>query len=280
MVILDIDRDIPDAGSLESIFFLQGFRNPYYAASVNDHLQIYTIAGEQEVEHTIYQNMLPYSPGSLSNVRVVGKRYEANFIDVEYSWLFQFDNDIPPGGMIDLIFPKNFYNVQDSIPTPTFQVLLGLQSATGHFQQSDASQSVNVYTISNFQRYTRNTLISLRVRGVKNPPVEGLTNYFEIKSKTKEAYEIDYKRDIDALYILRPIASGQVTFNDFSMSPDNGSPEGDIFPANYRLSFYPKRDIPKYGYIEITFPLTEFVDSSAFLNKPLRCYISGAITTF
>ena len=64
------------------------------------------------------------------------------------------------------------------------------------------------------------------------------------------------------------------------MIPDNGSPEGDVFPGNYLLSFYPTRDIPKYGYIEITFPVTEFIDNTAFLNSPLRCYLSGAITTF
>lgn len=64
------------------------------------------------------------------------------------------------------------------------------------------------------------------------------------------------------------------------MTPDNGSPESDIFPGNYELSFYPTRNIPRFGYIEITFPVNEFKDSTAFLNNPLRCYVSGSITTF
>lgn len=38
------------------------------------------------------------------------------------------------------------------------------------------------------------------------------------------------------------------------MYPDNGSPDGSIFPATYEVSFYPTRNIPKYGFITITFP--------------------------
>ena len=33
------------------------------------------------------------------------------------------------------------------------------------------------------------------------------------------------------------------------MSPDNGTPTGKVFPANYVLSFYPTKTIPKYGII-------------------------------
>lgn len=85
------------------------------------------------MEHTIYQKFEAYTPGSVSNVRVVGRRYEANLINVEYSWLFTLDDDVFEGGMIDLIFPKNFYNVQNSIPIPTFEVFLGLEPVNGVF---------------------------------------------------------------------------------------------------------------------------------------------------
>lgn len=94
----------------------------------------------------------------------------------------------------------------------------------------------------------------MKVRGVKNPPVAGLTNYFEVQSRTLETYQMDYKRDITPFQILRPLAAGQIQFNYFTMSPDNGSPKGMDFPGNYEMSFYPTRDIPALGYIEITFP--------------------------
>ena len=53
------------------------------------------------------------------------------------------------------------------------------------------------------------------------------------------------------------------------MSPVNGSPgtltgdatqllDANIFPGDYLISFYPTRNIPQYGVIEITFPTTEF----------------------
>jgi hypothetical protein len=69
--------------------------------------------------------------------------------------------------------------------------------------------------------------------------------------------------------VLRPLAAGQVQFNYFTVTPNNGSPgtlTGDatqllnenVFPGTYEISFYPTRDIPKNGYIEITFPTTEF----------------------
>jgi hypothetical protein len=32
---------------------------------------------------------------------------------------------------------------------------------------------VNIFTITNFKPYKANTLVSLRLMGVKNPPVEG-----------------------------------------------------------------------------------------------------------
>jgi len=64
------------------------------------------------------------------------------------------------------------------------------------------------------------------------------------------------------------------------MTPDNGSPTGFIFPANYEISFYPTRTIPIYGQIEIIFPSNEFPDSTSFLNVPLRCYGKGVLKTF
>lgn len=158
-------------------------------------------------------------------MRVTALNYEANFIDVQYSWIFSLDDDIPDGGFIDLVFPKNFYNVQNSLPVPTFEIFLGLTSSKGQFDSDrDHTSNVNIYTIQNFQAYKAGTLISLKVYGVKNPPVDGLTNYFEIQSRTSESFQIDYKRDIAPFTIIRAIASGQIQFNYFRMTPDNGSP--------------------------------------------------------
>lgn len=35
-------------------------------------------------------------------------------IDVEYNWLFSFNNDIPAGGKIYLIYAVNFYDHGDN----------------------------------------------------------------------------------------------------------------------------------------------------------------------
>lgn len=45
------------------------------------------------------------------------------------------------------------------------------------------------------------------------------------------------------------------------MYPDNGSPDGSIFPATYEVSFYATRNIPQYGIITITFP-SDFTPNS------------------
>lgn len=113
--------------------------------------------------------------------------------------------------------------------------------------------------------------------GVKNPPKAGLTNYFGVQSQTKELFTIGQKLDVDAKTIIQSVAIGEIIFNYFQMTPDNGSPAGMVFPADYELSFYITRTIPIYGQIEVTFPPTEFADSSAFLNNPFRCYVSGSL---
>jgi hypothetical protein len=78
---------------------------------------------------------------------------------VEYSWIFSLNDDIPEGGLIDLIFPKNYYNVQDSLPEPTFEVFLGLESVSGTFTTAlDHSSNVNVYTIK-----VQSSLLSSRI---------------------------------------------------------------------------------------------------------------------
>lgn len=90
--------------------------------------------------------------------------------------------------------------------------------------------------------------------GVKNPPKAGLTNLFGISSLTSDNYYIDSTTDVTALTIIQQVPIGEIVFNHFRMYPDNGSPPDSIFPATYEISFYPTRNIPKNGYITITFP--------------------------
>ncbi len=59
---------------------------------------------------------------------------------------------------------------------------------------------------------------------VKNPPVEGITNYFEIMSKNSAGLTIDYKRDIRTLTIVTKLPNGIIKFNSFTVTPDNGNP--------------------------------------------------------
>jgi hypothetical protein len=44
--------------------------------------------------------------------------------------------------------------------------------------------NTNIYRLENFKPYTKGTVISVTMTGVKNPPKAGLTNYFGVASLT------------------------------------------------------------------------------------------------
>lgn len=85
--------------------------------------------------------------------------------------------------------------------------------------------------------------------------------------------------------ILRKLPTGIVSFNYFTVSPNNGNPitpasnEVGNFPGTYTVSFYPNYDLPPLGIIQLQFP-NDF-SNSYFLDAPnIRCNVSGAIRTY
>jgi hypothetical protein len=52
------------------------------------------------------------------------------------------------------------------------------------FKNDDAKANTNIYRLENFKPYTKGTVISVTMTGVKNPPKAGLTNYFGVASLT------------------------------------------------------------------------------------------------
>ncbi|CAD8148432.1 unnamed protein product [Paramecium octaurelia] len=287
--------DIPGASALDVTFYLKNFINPYYAADPIGYIQIITIKDNQQWERMIFQDLSNFSPGSAKSVQVTSRRYEANMIDVEYNWLFSFNNDIPAGGKIYLIYAVNFYDHGGVGRTIDFEVKQGLEPATDEFL---SSKNTNIYIIEKFKPYTKGTVISIKMTGVKNPPKAGLTNLFGVSSLTSDNYYIDSTTDVAAMTIIQQVPIGEIVFNHFRMYPDNGSPPDSIFPATYEISFYPTRNIPKNGDIFITFP-QDFQASSQWATLPsdpleslshsfldtitddsdIRCYVSGSLKT-
>jgi hypothetical protein len=62
-------------------------------------------------------------------------------------------------------------------------------------------------------------------------------------------------------------------------NPSNGAETTSTFEGTYSVSFYPNYNLYKWGIISVIFPPTEF-STASFKNNPLRCYVSGAISTF
>lgn len=157
------------------------------------------------------------------------------------------------------------------------------------------SYNVNILTIQNFMYYTAGTLIGVRVESVKNPPAPGLTVAFEIQSKTAESISIDHKIDIPEVNIINSLPTGQIVFQSFFCSPWNGNPDDfDIntdepIAAAFQVSFFLSTTIPKYGSIEIIFPLNidytfftryKYYDFSGPEPDPaanVRCDLLGAV---
>lgn len=132
----------------------------------------------------------------------------------------------------------------------------------------------NVATLSNFDGYKAGTLITVKFTGVKNPQTQGLTIEFGIESQTPELYSIDLKSDIPGVKIIAANSAGQISYNYFYTTPNNG-----YLLGNYYVNFILQNTIPKYGLIEITFPLN--FNSSSFTvydTNNIECYISGPIT--
>ena len=232
------------------------------------------VAGEREMENVIYTNFDAFSAGSVTNVNVFGSQYEANQPNVEYDWIFILNDNIPKGGLILLKFPPNYFSLE-STPLPIGTITsnnLELDDTTKGF----FSFKTNVATLSNFKSYTAGTLLTIKFTGVKNPITEGQTIEFGIESQTLETYTIDLKADIPGVDIIAANSMGQISYNYFYTSPNNGYVLG-----NYYVNFILQNSIPKYGEIEITFPLNFDITPTPFnadASGNIECYISGPIT--
>jgi len=270
--------------SVQDIIYIKNLVNPPYAADMKSFLTLITIdsfqgsdtanpAGFREKENVLYLNFAAFQAGSITNVNIFGSRYEANQPNVEYNWIFVLNDDIPAGGFILLKFPPNYFSLE-STPSP-----IGLITSN-NLQTIDSTKdffkfNTNVATLYNFNGYTAGTLITVKFTGVKNPITEGLTIEFGIESQTEEFYSIDLKSDIPGVQIIAANSAGQITYNYFYTSPNNG-----YLLGNYYVNFILQNSIPKYGKIEVTFPLnfnslTSFTKDS---SDNIECYISGPIS--
>lgn len=69
-------------------------------------------------------------------------------------------------------------------PKPRVEILFGLtpiDAKVGFLYET----SVHIQIIKNFKLLKKGTLVFVRIFGVRNPPTTGITNYFEMETKTK-----------------------------------------------------------------------------------------------
>jgi len=230
-----------------------------------------TVSGFRQMENVVYQNFAAFSSGSASNVNVWGSRYEANQPNVQYNWVFVLDDDVPPQGPILLMFPPNYFNLQSSplpIGTITSNNMQKANPALDFF-----SYQTNVATLANHNGYVAGSLVTIMFTGVKNPQTSGLTIDFAIQSQTPETYTIDSKSDIPGVLISAANSPGEITYNYFYTTPNNGKIYG-----NYYINFILQNTLPAYGTIEITFPANFVTSSFTTTAGALQCYVSGPIT--
>jgi len=68
------------------------------------------------------------------------------------------------------------------------------------------------------------------VKKIKNPSNEGYnSDYFQVETQTKENKIIDQKNNIPKLFIIKGETLGQVLFNHFYTSPNNGLLESTFY---------------------------------------------------
>ena len=74
--------------------------------------------------------------------------------------------------------------MENSSPTPYLKVLFGLESENGYFNEENQELNVNLFRIKKFKPYVKNTVISLSISGIKNPPNAEATSDFQIMTRT------------------------------------------------------------------------------------------------
>ena len=230
-----------------------------------------TVSAFREKENVIYQNFAAFSSGSVSNVNIWGSRYEANQPNVEYNWIFMLNDNVPANGPILLKFPPNYFNLESN-PLPIGTI------TSNNIQKSDTTKDffkyqTNVASLFNHNGYTAGTLLTIRFTGVKNPITEGLTIEFGVESQMPEQYTIDSKSDIPGVRIIAARSAGQITYNYFYTTPNNG-----FLLGNYYVNFILQNSLPAFGYIEITFPANFNASSFTKTGSYIECYISGPIS--
>ncbi|EGR30460.1 hypothetical protein IMG5_131340 [Ichthyophthirius multifiliis] len=292
-------------------FYITGIKNPTFASDFQGTMKLLSFKNKMVIETGLFNSFTQFRYGTLKTSKVTTQKYESLRTDVSYDWLFQFQNNIPENGRIDLIFPKNYYDLSrdlndNNIPKPKIQIFYGIES-NDSLPLTDKSHfeiAVNTYTIKGVKAIQKETLIYLRINHVKNPPIEGITNFFEIMSKNQEGLTIDYNRNIRTLIIKRKLPVGIIKFKQFIVNPDNGNPntvDSQIvfcndalnptnsfnydekytqnFPGTYTIQFYPNYDIQPLGIIYLQFP-NDFTKEYFYDYPNIRCYVSGAMKTF
>jgi len=88
-----------------------------------------------------------FKSGPIKSASITTQKFEAMRINVRYDWLFSFVDPIPKYGKIDLVFPKNFYDLDRTAePKPKFEIVFGLEPAD-NTSPIYSTTGVNVLTL-------------------------------------------------------------------------------------------------------------------------------------
>jgi hypothetical protein len=247
---------------------LKGFTNPKDQIDLGA-LNIVAInANAYESEYIKFKDFSLLGTGAISPVSLTPSSYQANAVDVTYTWIFTLTNNIELGGSIVLSFPKDNYV---TTTTPTLECeISGTLYAKSTTNPIACAFSSNTVSITNFAAHTAGATISVKVKHVLNPTEPTTTGYFYIETFSARGYLQDTNYTISPIVIYDKVKVGKLTHTQFVGSPSNGKAYAD-----WTVLFTPSVSYPKETYIYVTLPASEFTSIS---TSP-TCYIAGGLTT-
>lgn len=253
---------------VEYTISITGFTNPRDQIDLGALSIVAINSNAYESEYIKFADITTLKAGAISPVSLTTSSYQANAVDVTYTWIFTLTNNIELGGKVVLSFPKDNY-VTTTSPTLECEVS-GTLYAKSKTDPIACAFSANTVTITNFAAHTAGSTISVKVKHVLNPAEPTTTGYFYIETFSARGYLQDTNYTISPIVIYDKVKVGKVSHLQFSANPSNGRATAD-----WTVSFKPSVNYPVGTYIYVAFPISEF---TSITSSP-TCYIAGGLTT-
>ena len=248
---------------------LQNLLVPRYSTTTQKGPTFRFISGatNQETIRHLESQFLTSSVPAFKSATLSASKMSIQAVDVQYTFQFASNNDVPAGSKLVVIFPAD-YNLLSSNPVITFSTpdLLPI-SSTKHVT---FTSSYNEIVVTNFKTVPAGNSMTVIVNGVRNPSDSSTSTGWQGQILFQDGVMVSQTNFAQFTYLAASSATS-LSLDSVTAFPVNAG-----IDADYIIEFTPVTPIPPYGEIHITFPSANY----KVLPTPPQCSIKGALTTF